>query len=194
MVGIFRQISLCYLLHGNAMLKNVVSLSQKESNNVEQNQRRNSLSPLSKGVKRVYVHDLRKDQTYGGIQDAPSNDVKRLKHTEPIKAMDQIQIGKVKNIDTPAEICTRRGTIGSSRTELDNKTQRNNPLNVMVKQRLERHERDLLAYHSVLEAFYAQSQDHLTWERDDLLTKLRLELHITNDEHTDKLKSLISHS
>ena len=66
-------------------------------------------------------------------------------------------------------------------------------MNVMAKQRLERHDRELLAYHSVLEAFYAQSQGHLTWERDDLLTRLRLELHITNNEHTDKLKRLISH-
>ena len=69
------------------MLKNVVALSQKESNNVEQNQRRNSIYPLSKGVKRVYVHDLRKDQTYGGIHDAPGNNFKIFKHTEPPNVM-----------------------------------------------------------------------------------------------------------
>ena len=162
MVGIFRQISLCYLLHGNAMLKNVVALSQKESNNVEQNQRRNSLSPLSKGVKRVYVHDLRKDQTYGGIQDALGNNFKIFKHTEPPKAMDQIQIGILKYIETPAEICTRSLALGSYRTEIDNKNHTNNPLNAVAEERLETHDRELLAYHSVLESFYAQTQSHLT--------------------------------
>ena len=55
---------------------------------MEQNQRRNSIANHSKGIKRVYVHDLRKDQTYGGIQDAPGNNFKRFKHTEPPKSMD----------------------------------------------------------------------------------------------------------
>lgn len=73
---------------GNPILKNVVALSQNESNNVEQNQRRNLLAPHSKGIKRVYVHDLRKDKTYGGIQYAPVNNFKRFKHTEPTKSMD----------------------------------------------------------------------------------------------------------
>jgi hypothetical protein len=158
--------------HGNAILKNVVAVSQKERNIVEQNQRRNSLAH-SKGVKRVYVHDCRKDRTYGGIQDAPGNDVKRFKHTEPTKAMDQIQIRILKYIETSAESCTGSATLGSSRTELDNKsrnsTRGNNPLNVVAEQRLETHDRELLAYHSVLEAFYAQTQDHLTWERHNIL-------------------------
>ena len=120
----------------------------------------------------MYIHDGRKDRMYRGIQDVPGNDVKRFKHTEPTKAMDQIQIGNLKYIETPAEICTRRGTLDSSRTELDNKTWRNSSLNVMEKQRIERHDRELLAYHSVLEAFYDQSQGHLSWERVDLLTRL----------------------
>lgn len=180
--------------HGNAILKNVVALSQKESNNVEQDQRRNSLAPHSKGVKRVYVHDLRKDQTYGGIQNAPGNNFKRFKHTEPTTAMDQIQMGILKYIETPAEICTRSVALGSYRTEIDNKNRTNNALNVVAEERLETHHRELLAYHSVLEAFYAQSQSHLTWERENLLSSLRLALHITIDEHIDKLKSLISQS
>jgi len=57
---------------------------------VEQNQRRNSLVSHLKGVKRVYVHEGKKGQTYGGIQDAPGNNVKIFKHTDPTKALDQI--------------------------------------------------------------------------------------------------------
>jgi hypothetical protein len=225
--------------HGSAILKNPVAVSQEESINVEGNQRRNSLAPHSKGVKRVYVHDDRKDRTYGVIQDAPGNDVKRFKHTEPkkygvildppgndvkrfkhtelTKAMDQIQMGILKYIETSAESCTGSAILCSSRTKLDNQiqrnnllnvvagqslethdrdnqTQRNNPLNVVAGQSLETHDRELLAYHSVLEAFYAQTQDHLTWGRHDILTSLRLALHITTDEHIDKLKRLISQS
>ena len=60
------------------------------------NQRRHSLAPHSKGIKRVYINDGRKDRMYGGIQDVPGNDIKRFRHTEPTKAMDQIQIGNLK--------------------------------------------------------------------------------------------------
>lgn len=188
--------------HGNAILNNTNhgktfnhgnAISQKERNIVEQNQERNPLAH-SKGVKRVYVHDCRKDRTYGGIQDAPGNDVKRFKHTELTKAMDQIQMGILKYIETSAESCTGSAILCSSRTKLDNQIQRNNPLNVVAGQSLETHDRELFAYHSVLEAFYAQTQDHLTWGRHDILTSLRLALHITTDEHIDKLKRLISQS
>ena len=69
--------------------------------------------------------------------------------------MDQIQIGILKYIETPAEICTKSVALGSYRTEIDNKNRTNNPLNVVAKERLETHDRELMAYHSMLEAFYA---------------------------------------
>jgi len=178
--------------HGSAISKNAVAVSQEESINVEGNQRRNSLAPLSKGVKRVYVHDGRNDRMYGGIQDTPGNDIKRFKHTKPKTATEKIQIRVLKNIETSAGSCTGNATLGYSRTELDNKPRRNNPLNVVAKQRLQTHERELLAYRLVLKAFYAQT--YLTWERNNLLTSLRQELHITSDEYTDELKKLISDS
>jgi len=160
---------------------------------VEQNQRRNSLAShskgIEKGIKRVYVHDFRKDQTYGGNQDAPTNDIKRFKHTKPTKTTVRIRIKNLKNIKTFVEHCTGSATLGCSRTELDNNPQRNHPLNMVAKKRLKTHDRELLAYHSVLKAFHAQG--YLSWERNDLLTNLRKELHITNDEYTDELKLLV---
>jgi hypothetical protein len=178
--------------HGSAILKNAVAVSQEESMNVEGNQRRNSIAPHSKGVQRVYVHDGRKDRTYGVIQDAPGNDVKIFKHTEPKKTMKKIQIRVLRNIETSAGSCTGSTTLGYSRAELDNKPRRNNPLNVVANQRLETHDRELMAFRLVLKAFYAQT--YLTWERNNLLTSLRQELHITSDEYTDELKKLISNS
>lgn len=176
--------------HANAILKNAGVLFRKERNDVEQNQKRNSLAPHSIGVKRVYVHDDRKDGKYRGNKATPGNDVKRFKDTEPTKAMDQI----LKYTKIPAERCRKSAILGSPRSELDNKAHRNNHLNMVAEHRLETHDKELLAYHSVLEAFYAQNQDRLSWERHDLLTSLRLALHITTDEHTDKLKRLISQS
>eukprot|EP00253_Pinus_taeda_P019470 PITA_19470 len=128
-------------------------------NDVEQNQKGNSLSPHSIGVKRLYVYDDRKDGNDRGIKATPGSAI-----------------------------------LGSPRIELDNKAQRNNPLNMVAEERLETHDEELLAYHSVLEAFYAQCQSHLSWERHDFLTRLRIALHITTDEHADKLKRLISQS
>eukprot|EP00253_Pinus_taeda_P020602 PITA_20602 len=97
-------------------------------------------------------------------------------------------------LETHDERCTGSAILGSPRTELDNKAQRNNPLNMVAEERLETHDEELLAYHSVLEAFYAQSQCHFSWERHDFSTRLRIALHITTDEHADKLKRLISQS
>eukprot|EP00253_Pinus_taeda_P006308 PITA_06308 len=131
-----------------------------------------------------------KDGKYRSIKATPSNDAKRFKDTESTESIDQI----LKYTETPVERCTGSAILGSPRTELDNKAQRNNPLNMVAEQRLETHDEELLAYHSVLEAFYAQSQVHLSWERHDFLTSLRLALHITTDERTDKLRRLISQS
>ena len=139
-------------------MKNVVAPSRKRRNDVEQNQKGNSLAPYLIGVKRVYVHDDRKDGKYRGIKATPGNDVKRFKDTEATKALDQI----LKYTETPAERCRGSAILGSSRTELDNKSQRNNPLNMVAKQILETHDKELLAYHSILEAFYAQTQGHLS--------------------------------
>eukprot|EP00253_Pinus_taeda_P007595 PITA_07595 len=162
----------------------------KKRNDVEQNQKGNSLSPHSIGVKRLYVYDDRKDGNDRGIKATPGNHVKRFKVTESTESMDQI----LKYTETPVERCTGSAILGSPRIELDNKAQRNNPLNMVAEERLETHDEELLAYHSALEAFYAQCQSHLSWERHDFLTRLRIALHITTDEHADKLKRLISQS
>eukprot|EP00253_Pinus_taeda_P018016 PITA_18016 len=177
-------------MQANAQSQKKFEGRPKKRNDVEQNQKGNSLSPHSIGVKRLYVYDDRKDGNDRGIKATPGNDVKRFKVTESTESMDQI----LKYTETPVERCTGSAILGSPRTELDNKAQRNNPLNMVAEERLETHDEELLAYHSVLEAFYAQSQCHLSWERHDFLTRLRIALHITTDEHADKLKRLISQS
>lgn len=139
--------------HANAILKNDVALSRKKRNDTEQNQKGNSLAPHSIGVKRVYVYDDRKDGKYRGIKTTPGNDAKRFKDTELTESIDQI----LKYTETPVERCTGSAILGSPRTELDNKAHRNNPLNMVAEQRLETHDEELLAYHYVIEAFYAVS-------------------------------------
>ncbi|KAJ6815123.1 uncharacterized protein M6B38_135005 [Iris pallida] len=52
------------------------------------------------------------------------------------------------------------------------------------------HRLELNAYHSIMAALYASGP--LSWEREDLLTNLRLMLHITNDEHLLELRHLAS--
>lgn len=52
------------------------------------------------------------------------------------------------------------------------------------------HQLELNAYRSTLVALY--SSGPLNWEREALLTNLRLVLHITNDEHLRELKHLAS--
>ncbi|XP_020264034.1 uncharacterized protein LOC109839968 isoform X2 [Asparagus officinalis] len=50
------------------------------------------------------------------------------------------------------------------------------------------HQLELNAYHSIMRALYASGP--LSWEREALLTNLRLMLHITNDEHLLELRHL----
>ncbi|XP_071708953.1 uncharacterized protein [Rutidosis leptorrhynchoides] len=52
------------------------------------------------------------------------------------------------------------------------------------------HRLELHAYRSTLEALYASGP--LSWEKEALLTNLRISLHISNDEHLIELKNLIS--
>ncbi|XP_031115489.1 uncharacterized protein LOC116019441 isoform X1 [Ipomoea triloba] len=52
------------------------------------------------------------------------------------------------------------------------------------------HRLELHAYHCTLEALHASGP--LTWEQEALLTNLRIQLHISNDEHLMELKNLIS--
>lgn len=52
------------------------------------------------------------------------------------------------------------------------------------------HRLELHAYRSTLEALYASGP--LSWEKEALLTNLRISLHISNDEHLTELKNLIS--
>ncbi|GJU31204.1 putative EMSY domain-containing protein, agenet domain, plant type containing protein [Tanacetum coccineum] len=54
------------------------------------------------------------------------------------------------------------------------------------------HRQELNAYRSTLDALYASGP--LTWERETMVTDLRLSLHISNDEHLIMLKNLISAS
>lgn len=52
------------------------------------------------------------------------------------------------------------------------------------------HRLELHAYRSTLEALYASGP--LSWEKEALLTNLRINLHISNDEHLIELRHLIS--
>ncbi|MFS8005363.1 putative ENT domain-containing protein [Helianthus anomalus] len=52
------------------------------------------------------------------------------------------------------------------------------------------HRLELHAYRSTLEALYASGP--LSWEKEAVLTNLRISLHISNDEHLTELKHLIS--
>ncbi|KAK1429601.1 hypothetical protein QVD17_11815 [Tagetes erecta] len=52
------------------------------------------------------------------------------------------------------------------------------------------HSLELHAYRSTLEALYAFGP--LSWEKEALLTNLRISLHISNDEHLTELRHLIS--
>ncbi|KAI3506172.1 hypothetical protein L1887_28528 [Cichorium endivia] len=52
------------------------------------------------------------------------------------------------------------------------------------------HRLELHGYRSTLEALYASGP--LSWEKEALLTNLRINLHISNDEHLTELKHLIS--
>ncbi|KAI3687064.1 hypothetical protein L1987_80755 [Smallanthus sonchifolius] len=52
------------------------------------------------------------------------------------------------------------------------------------------HRLELHAYRFTLEALYAFGP--LTWEKEALLTNLRINLHISNDEHLIELRNLIS--
>lgn len=52
------------------------------------------------------------------------------------------------------------------------------------------HRLELHAYCSTLEALYASGP--LSWEKEALLTNLRISLHISNDEHLTELRHLIS--
>nr|GFA03943.1 hypothetical protein [Tanacetum cinerariifolium] len=54
------------------------------------------------------------------------------------------------------------------------------------------HRQELNAYRSTLDAFYASGP--LTWEKETMVTNLRLSLHISNDEHLVMQKNLISAS
>ncbi|PWA75055.1 EMSY domain-containing protein, Agenet domain [Artemisia annua] len=54
------------------------------------------------------------------------------------------------------------------------------------------HRQELKAYSSTLEALYAEGP--LTWEKETMVTDLRLSLHISNDEHLIMMKNLISAS
>lgn len=52
------------------------------------------------------------------------------------------------------------------------------------------HRLELNAYRSTLEALYASGP--LSWDKEALLTNLRINLHISNDEHLTELRNLIS--
>eukprot|EP01018_Ginkgo_biloba_P023965 Gb_40212 [translate_table: standard] len=70
------------------------------------------------------------------------------------------------------------------------KNQKNNEIDSAEERKLTTHKLELHAYRSVLQAFHAHGS--LSWEREVLLTNLRLELHITCDEHTFELEQLAS--
>ena len=54
------------------------------------------------------------------------------------------------------------------------------------------HKLELYAYRTTLEALYHSGS--ITWEQEALMTNLRVELHISNDEHLSELRNLSSQS
>lgn len=52
------------------------------------------------------------------------------------------------------------------------------------------HRLELHAYHCTIEALHASGP--LSWEQEELMTNLRLSLHISNDEHLLELRNLVS--
>ena len=54
------------------------------------------------------------------------------------------------------------------------------------------HRLELIAYHRTLGAMYASGP--LSWEKEELLTNLRISLNISNDEHLMGIKNLVSSS
>ena len=52
------------------------------------------------------------------------------------------------------------------------------------------HHLELHSYHRTMMALY--SSEHFTWEQEEFMTDLRLQLHISNDEHREELKHLAS--
>lgn len=52
------------------------------------------------------------------------------------------------------------------------------------------HRLELNAYNNTLQAMYASG--HLSWEKEELLTNLRISLNISNDEHLMGIKDLVS--
>ena len=52
------------------------------------------------------------------------------------------------------------------------------------------HRLELLAYRCTMEALHASGP--LSWEQEELMTNLRLSLHISNDEHLLELRNLVS--
>lgn len=52
------------------------------------------------------------------------------------------------------------------------------------------HRLELNAYNDTLQAMYASG--HLSWEKEELLTNLRISLNISNDEHLMGIKDLVS--
>lgn len=63
---------------------------------------------------------------------------------------------------------------------------RDKPLEVEI------HRLELHAYRCTMEALYASGP--LSWEKELMLTDLRLSLHISNDEHLMEIKNLVSTS
>eukprot|EP00253_Pinus_taeda_P022322 PITA_22322 len=134
-----------------------------------------------KGVKRPYVPDDRRDGTFNGLKNAevnspacPSKRIKRLCVHDDRRdgTFSGIQNGKCDNV--------KRFTHGDSTEAME--------------QRMKTHEMELLAYRSVLKAFYARNPSSLSLECHCLLTNLRIQFHITGDENTRELKRVTSQS
>lgn len=68
--------------------------------------------------------------------------------------------------------------------------QKSNGIDIEDENKLTMHKLEANAYRSVLQAFHAQGS--LNWEREALLTNLRLKLHITCEEHRLELEKLVS--
>eukprot|EP00253_Pinus_taeda_P008275 PITA_08275 len=136
-----------------------------------------------KGVKRPYVPDDRRHGTFSGLKNVealslsparPSTRIKRpcVRDDRRDRTFSGIQSGKCDNV--------KRFTRGDSAEAME--------------QTIKTHDMELVAYRSVLKAFYAQNPSSLSLEYHCLLTDLRIPLDITSDENTRELKRVTSRS
>lgn len=176
----------------------------------------------NQALKRGYALKKRKQGIYEDFPYDESLKVTKSRHSELPHATCQTQIEIPKNVGNSCEPHVEGILFGGSLLDIDSKKcspstdgsciaflhsyrnrktaarhwpahdnhQKNNGIAIEDKNKLTVHELEANAYRSVLQAFHAQGP--LNWERVDLLSILRLQLHITWEEHDLEVKKILS--